>query len=163
MAREILDSIIQNKPIEHTESHDLESFAWVFAYVVFRRLLHDSDGEKKTKFSKEDRIAIQKSYEQSFGALKLDTVLTQREALKPFKIAGTRIERLLPKAITGFMVILGAQVAMNYVVDAADLFGPHFRALRASLPSQTNMTHAHLIQLIDAAIETIVSEPQSNE
>ncbi|KAF4584862.1 hypothetical protein EYR40_001682 [Pleurotus pulmonarius] len=155
MAREILDSIVQNKPIEHTESHDLESFAWVFAYVVFRRLLHDSDGEKKTKFSEEDRIAIQKSYEQSFGALKLDTVLTQREALKPFKIAGTRIERLLPKAITGFMVILGAQVAMNYVVDAADLFGPHFRALRASLPSQTNMTHSHLIQLIDAAIQTI--------
>ncbi|KAL4259824.1 Protein kinase domain-containing protein [Pleurotus pulmonarius] len=135
MAREILDSVFQNKPIEHTESHDLESFAWVFAYVVFRRLLRDSDGET-TKFSKEDRIAIEKLYEQSFGALKLDAVLTQREALKPFKIAGTRINSLVPAAIAYFMRVLGVLVP------------------------QERLTHDKLVYFIDKSLASLEEEMQ---
>ncbi|KAF4566023.1 hypothetical protein EYR40_002157 [Pleurotus pulmonarius] len=136
MAKEILDSVFQNKPIEHTESHDLESFAWVFAYVVFRRLLHDSDGEKQTNFSKEDRIAIQKSYEQSFGALKLDAVLTQREALKPFKIAETRINSLVPAAIAYLMRVLGVLVPQEW------------------------MTHDKLVYFIDKSVASLEEEMQ---
>lgn len=86
MAREILHSIVKNKPIEHMEPHDLESFTWVFAYVVLRRLLRDSGDETSSTVSKDTRNAIKTVYDQSFGALKLDTVLTQRYSLRVFDL-----------------------------------------------------------------------------
>ncbi|KAF4572404.1 hypothetical protein EYR36_006907 [Pleurotus pulmonarius] len=164
MAREILKSTLRNKPVEHTVSHDLESFAWVFAYVVLRRLLLDSADETNLTVPKDARIAVEALYEQSFGALKLETVLTQRYSLRVFNLEANNLDGLVPAIIADFMVILGAQVAINYVVHAADSLSPLFKAvLPASLPSQTNMTHSNLIQLIDAAIQTIVNEAQINE
>ncbi|KAF7432644.1 hypothetical protein PC9H_004586 [Pleurotus ostreatus] len=114
MAREILHSIVKNKTVEHSESHDLESFAWVFAYVVLRRLLRDSGDETKSTFTKDDRLAIKTTYDQSFGALKLDTVLTQRRSLGVFDLRENGIEGLVPAAITYFMKVLGMLVAANH-------------------------------------------------
>ncbi|KAF7423049.1 hypothetical protein PC9H_011213 [Pleurotus ostreatus] len=167
MAREILNSIVKNNPVEHTVSHDLESFAWVFAYVVLRRLLRDSGDETKSTFTKDDRFAIKTTYDQSFGALKLDTVLTQRRSLGVFDLRENGIEGLVPAAITYFMKVLGMLVAANHA--AAQPPDPRFSVFMAtlppivSLPSQTKMTHLHFIQLIDATIQTLVSEAQIDE
>ncbi|KAF9488159.1 hypothetical protein BDN71DRAFT_1436325 [Pleurotus eryngii] len=160
MAREILESLVDKKPIEHTESHDLESFAWVFAYVVLHHLLRNSGDETKSTFTKDDQLAIKMVYDRSFGMLKLDTVLTQRYSLRVFDLRRKGIEGLIPAATTYFMKVLGMLVAANH--EAAQPPDPRFSAFmatllpRVSLPSQTKMMHLYLIQLIDAAIQTII-------
>ncbi|KAF9496271.1 hypothetical protein BDN71DRAFT_772888 [Pleurotus eryngii] len=58
-------SCVKNKPIEHTRSHGLESFAWVFTYVVPRRLLRDSGDETNSTGSKVTRIAVEKVYDHA--------------------------------------------------------------------------------------------------
>ncbi|KAL0957349.1 hypothetical protein HGRIS_001153 [Hohenbuehelia grisea] len=95
---EILESIIKNKPIAHEEHHDLESFAWVVPYVVFQRLLRD------VKLSQSERSAVRKQYEQSFGGLKLDTVLLQRKSLSAFDIGQDCPAGTVPAAIVEFAI-----------------------------------------------------------
>ncbi|KAF7423942.1 hypothetical protein PC9H_009240 [Pleurotus ostreatus] len=155
MARDILQSLVNKKPIEHTESHDLESFAWVFAYVVLRRLLRDSGDERKSTLTKDDRLAIKTTYDQSFGALKLDTVLTQRRSLGVFDSRVNRIEGLVPTAIADFMDWLGMMVGANDVgVKPIPL------SVAGAVPQrvQKKMSHVDVILIIDATIQSLASE-----
>lgn len=156
MAREILQSLVKNKTVEHTESHDLESFAWVFAYVVLRRLLRDSGDETKSTFTKDDRLAIKTTYDQSFGALKLDTVLTQRRSLGVFDLRENGIEGLVPEAIADFMNWLGMMVGANYVAGAKPI--PLSVAGAVHQRAQKKMSHSDVILIVDATIQSLASE-----
>lgn len=158
MAREIMHSIVKNKPIEHTESHDLESFAWVFAYVVLRRLLRDSGDETNSTVSKDARIPIKTVYDQSFGALKLDTVLTQRRSLGVFDLKENGIEGLVPAAITYFMKVLGMLVAANHA--AAQPPDPLFSDTMLPQAPQERLTHVKLIYFIDKSVASLAEEMQ---
>ncbi|KDQ27230.1 hypothetical protein PLEOSDRAFT_1103931 [Pleurotus ostreatus PC15] len=161
MAREILESIVNNHPIQHTDSHDLESFAWVFAYTVLRRFLREDEDEANTMFFKDDWITVRKLHDGSFGALELRNVLRQRKSLHTFKIAKSVPERVIPGVIGEFMTVLGALPRANYEDDS-----PVSSVLSTTLPptvflrSRTKMTHLHLIRLIDATIQAIVNETQ---
>ncbi|KAF9487615.1 hypothetical protein BDN71DRAFT_1458357, partial [Pleurotus eryngii] len=156
MAREILHSIVKNKMVEHTESHDLESFAWVFAYVVLRRLLRDSGDETKSTFTKDDQLAIKTTYDQSFGALRLDTVLTQRRSRGVFDLRENGIEGLVPEAIADFMNWLGMMVGANYVAGAKPI--PLSVASAVPQRAQKKMSHSDVILIIDATIQNLASE-----
>ncbi|KAF4580507.1 hypothetical protein EYR38_003105 [Pleurotus pulmonarius] len=160
MAREILASVIYNRPVEQIESHDLESFAWVFAYAVLRRLLRNAE-EENTTLSKEDRIAVKRLYDQSFGGLELNTVLTQRQALNPFRI-GTRIKGLVPTAIGDFMDWLGLMVRANDVVNGKPI-PPNLADVLPERPVRKMMTHTNVILVIDTAIQRISIEVQQDE
>ncbi|KAF4572390.1 hypothetical protein EYR36_006891 [Pleurotus pulmonarius] len=136
MAREILNSIVKNKPVEHTVSHDLESFAWVFAYVVLRRLLRDSGDETKSTVPKDARLAVKAAYNQSFGALDLETVLTQRHSLRVFDLEENSLDGLVPAAIADFMAVLGV------------------------LAPRERMTHDKLVYFIDKSVASLEEEMQ---
>ncbi len=156
MAKEILNSIVQGKTVEHTVSHDLESFAWVFAYVVLRRLLCDSGDETNSTVPKDARLAVKTVYNQSFGALDLETVLTQRHSLRVFDLEENSLDRLVPAAIANFVGWLGMMVAANYVGLAKPV---PLHLVRAVPPQiQQKMSHADVILTIDTAIQRLASE-----
>ncbi|KAL0955611.1 hypothetical protein HGRIS_001846 [Hohenbuehelia grisea] len=156
MASEILESLIQKKPVAHKEHHDLESFAWVFAYVVFRRLLRD------TTLPQSVRLTVRNQYDQSFGGLRLDTVLTQRKSLSAFELGQKVPSGTIPETITAFMGVLSAQVhanspAMTLAPDFASHLPPSARAPRA------RMTHRDLLVLVDLGIAKLETEIQFDE
>ncbi|KAH8073802.1 hypothetical protein BXZ70DRAFT_902862, partial [Cristinia sonorae] len=151
MAREILDSVKNQKPIEHQEHHDLESFAWVFAYVVLRRLLRDAKS-KDQNLSNDAQVAINAKFEQSFGGLNLSAVILQRDSLGAFELDPGYI----PEPLKEFVIALGYQVRANYHrTTVADVYAAHI-----PLPPVRKMTHLSLLSLIDATINEMARKEQ---
>lgn len=56
-----------NKIIEHSVEYDLESFIWVFAYTVMRRILKVTESLETVKHSTRERL--EKDFERAFGSL----------------------------------------------------------------------------------------------
>lgn len=67
MAIDMLWALDMNKAIEHTVEHDLESFIWVLAYAVMRRILKATECPETGEHSARGRL--ERDFERSFGSL----------------------------------------------------------------------------------------------
>lgn len=81
MALDLLEGIQSRQPVVHTMEHDLESFVWVMAYAVLRKLV---DTASAIGALAESRVLYQ-SFQDGFGELRLESLIQARELALPFR------------------------------------------------------------------------------
>ncbi|EED80726.1 predicted protein [Postia placenta Mad-698-R] len=82
MALDILRAIKNGSTsIEHTASHDVESFIWVLGYCVLRKLVNAL--KNKVPCTNPDRIAVEEAFDCAFGHANVHLVLISRMECLP--------------------------------------------------------------------------------
>ena len=81
MAAEILQAILTENPIVHEPRHDIESFIYVIAYSLTRRVVLESQ-------SLDDNLrkSLHLFFYSTFGRMKLDDIWTSRRGQGPLTI-----------------------------------------------------------------------------
>ena len=81
MAADILQAILTENPIEHEPRHDIESFIYVLAYNVTRRVVLESQPLDESL-----RKKLYLFFYSTFGRMKLDDIWTSRCGQGPLTI-----------------------------------------------------------------------------
>ncbi|TFY60996.1 hypothetical protein EVJ58_g4777, partial [Rhodofomes roseus] len=160
MARQLLEAMDKNKPIEHTVAHDLESIGYVFGYSILRRLLTipRCPGE------------LAKVFKQIFGAMLVGAVAMQRRDRQPLSwivevgddVTSNFIQQHLSAPVVNVMK------ALELAIQAAHEAHRDNRLLRLypqvrwrSGPINAVCTHAFLLDVLNEAIEKLKQNPSS--
>jgi len=159
MAIPLLDAIVfKRENLEHTAAHDLESFIWVLAYCVLRKLIHDAATDDM-KFQANTFL------KDSFGHLHVGKILKDRLGNQPFLFVmntfGTSEEwiKYLKANVSGpligvldvFRDKFNQIYSRNYISDPSLLVKP--------LSGATSLTHGYIVDVIEEAITSLEANP----
>lgn len=125
MAVAVLKALSKRQPIERKAEHDLESFIWVMAYAVRRRLCH----------AKSSRSGAMVSFRGHFGQLNIKNVYGSRKGGLPLEFSEDIPKNLLSNTMRTLFELFGALIEEN-------------NSIRRPIP----LTHDFLITALDNAI-----------
>lgn len=125
MAVEVLKALSRQQSLERKAKHDLESFIWVMAYAVRRRLCH-------AKLSRSGEMI---SFRGHFGQLNIKNIYGSRKGGLPLEFSENIPKTLLSETMRTLFELFGAFIEEN-------------NSIRRPLP----LTHDSLITALDNAI-----------
>ncbi|EIM90642.1 uncharacterized protein STEHIDRAFT_152354 [Stereum hirsutum FP-91666 SS1] len=161
MAIEILDAIFDERPIEHSVEHDIESFIWVLAYAVMRKILKVTEALDAAKHS--GRKQLDADFKQSFGSLPIAEIALSRRNAGPFDFIINDKQKFLSPYLSGPLRDLIAFLwrTMRDKVDALFDETPKtvYRRGGARAPDAVVLTHAWLIDYLDDTIQALETDP----
>lgn len=153
MSAELLDSVSLGKPRKHEVYHDLESFVWVFAYCIHRRLastlpeLQKKRGKesKTADMSSEEEIEWRhelekKAFADAFGQSSVGNVYNNRIGILPIRGLLSAMRNHLSASM------------VSILQDLAMLVQGHLYVMSNM---RQYMTHAQLLNVFDAAISKL--------
>ncbi|KAL4262884.1 hypothetical protein AB1N83_008290 [Pleurotus pulmonarius] len=151
MAIEKLGAIYHQRPVaEITDDvhHDLESFIWVFAYAVARRLM------AREGFDPVSTQCIHKWFKECFCSWSISDIITHRAACTPLQLPCSIDNNFLPQPIQDLSLQLTQMVQYNQSVD-------HYAELakkgRKVMVLVRRLTHQSLIEPIDFTLSELQS------
>lgn len=113
MATELLGAIkYTNRKVAHEVRHDLESFAWVLAYVLSRSF------SKQRELPTEQRTRLKKHFARSFGLHSVYDIYTSRRSCEPLDT--DVYEDLLPKPMVILLFKLWRAVHAHFALEFAE-------------------------------------------
>ncbi|KAF9491300.1 hypothetical protein BDN71DRAFT_1453000 [Pleurotus eryngii] len=130
--------------------YDLESFIWVFAYTVMRRLM----AEKRLDPASTNHI--HEWFNECFCDLSISTILSNRAARIPLQLPVAIDNDILPQPIKDLSAQLSQMVQYN---QSADYYTELAKKGRRVVVLVQRLTHRSLVEPIDFTI----SELQSTE
>ncbi len=151
MAIEKLAAVDGQPGVSETDDklhYDLESFIWVFAYTVMRRLM----AEKRLDAASTKRI--HKWFKECFCSLSISTIISNRTARIPLQLPISIGDDILPQPIQDLSTQLAQMVQYN---QSADKYAKLAKKGRKVVVLVERLTHQSLIE----AIEFTISELRS--
>ncbi|KDQ27280.1 hypothetical protein PLEOSDRAFT_1083456 [Pleurotus ostreatus PC15] len=128
--------------------YDLESFIWVFAYTVMRRLM----AEKRLDAASTKRI--HKWFKECFCSLSISTIISNRTARIPLQLPISIGDDILPQPIQDLSTQLSQMVQFN---QSADEYAKLAKKGRKVIVLVQRLTHQSLIEPIDFTISELQS------
>lgn len=115
MAVHVLDAIGIQPAIVQTSEHDVESFVWLLAYSVMRKLYGKAIGD--------ERYIMGQKFLQSFGKSSVSEISSQRSARTPltwpkFVLLDDLVHREMSEVLRGLFLQLRAQLAERDTIRA---------------------------------------------
>ncbi|EED78000.1 predicted protein [Postia placenta Mad-698-R] len=160
MALDILRAIKnRSTSIEHTASHDVESFIWVLGYCVLRKLVNKL--VNKVPSTDPGREAVEEAFHDAFGHNNVRSVLISRRACMPLVwLTGgsSKPKQMLGPIRENISVAMAALFGNLRNLLSRETFYPVLAAkMRGSdLPAEDPpITHAILREMLDTTITYI--------
>lgn len=160
MAIEILDAIIDESPVKHTVEHDIESFIWVLAYAVMRKILKATEAPETASHRARERL--DDDYERSFGGLdSVVDIISSRTSLSPLKFIIRKnqdfLSPYLSSPLRDLLVHLRASLRARIEAPAFDMLTTVFEGDGLQAPETVALTHTWLINYFNGAIRALES------
>lgn len=146
MAIEKLTAVDGQLSVSDQVHHNLESFIWVFAYTVMRRIMAE------TRLDPASTIHIHEWFEECFCSLSISTILSNRAARIPLQLPVAIDNDILPQPIKDFFAQLSQMVQYN---QSADYYEELAKKGRRVVVLVQRLTHQFLIESIDFTISEL--------
>ncbi|EIM90644.1 uncharacterized protein STEHIDRAFT_152356 [Stereum hirsutum FP-91666 SS1] len=161
MAIEILDAIVDERPIEYSIEHDIESFIWVLAYAVMRKSLKVTEASEAAKHS--GRKQLDADFKQSFGSLPIAEIALSRRNAGPFDFIINDKQKFLSPYLSGplrdLLVFLQTTIRDKFHAPVVESIRTVYRRGGVRPPETVVLTHAWLIDYLDDTIQALENDP----
>ncbi|THH18765.1 hypothetical protein EW146_g2269 [Bondarzewia mesenterica] len=146
--------------VHQNEKHDVESFVWVLVYSIMRKLL-------SLEAPSEERRELKQLFEDSYGQLTIDKILSARTSGAPFDFVGNEIlqQSILPKMsdvlLSTLIALKNGVLLQRVLVPKVQVTGFEARELGdITAPASERYTHQWLHKRLTGAINDL--EAQEN-
>lgn len=161
MAIDILQAIVKNKSIEHTVEHDMESFVWVLAYAIMRKIIKVTEAPETAKNPYRQQIVT--DFHQSFGRLSVLDIASSRKSFGPFQFIVDDSEDFLPPylsdPLSSMLLHLRGSIRARVEAPAVKKAKTVFQYDGLHAPAIPILTHAWLITYFNNAIRALENDP----
>ncbi|KAJ8522305.1 hypothetical protein ONZ45_g1107 [Pleurotus djamor] len=97
MATELVKGLEEGRKVEHEAHHDIESFIWVLAYALARRMLNNSNLNKE--LSTQTKVKVSQFFASAWGSASLTAAYQAKRAQTPLSPPSGISSVLLPVPI----------------------------------------------------------------